>query len=354
MNTPLLRRSALALLTLAMLVLSARPAPVGKGRAGMKLDKYLPDDSDGVLVISVKQLLSTPAYKKGLDKEVNALLGKAEVKKVLEGTGFDPLKDVERILVCSAKSIHNEENDFKPGREDGPMVLFEGKFDPAKINARLAGLVKEHPGVLISSDAPGGHKVYRIGTNGPFVAVLDKETMVLAGKKMHVLDALLKSAGKKTTGFVHKDMAARLKDLKTDVPIQGFALPQMVMSSEHKIENDGMGNQKVKSKLITLADRGFKGATLSITVKEDARGSVVFEAKDKETAKKRGGEFTEGLKEAVAMMRKVGDKEPRIAPMLRFLEGVTIKTNGQTITMEGKADPDMVRAFLQLASIAGI
>ncbi len=353
MNTPLLRGAGLALLTLAMLTLSARPAPVGKGRASLRVDKYLLDDTDGVLVINVRQLLYSPAYKKGLDKEIGALLGKAEVKKVLEGTGFDPLKDVERVIVCSGKSIHNTDSDFKPGREDGPLFLFEGKFDPARITTRLNALAKEHPGMVIPSDAPGGHKVYRLSSHGPYVAVLDKETMVLAGMKMHVLDALQKAAGKKATRFIHKDVSARLRDLKTDVPIQGFALGQMVYTTTFSSEDDGMGKRKFKMTPVTLAERGFKGGTLTIAVKEDARGSAVLEAKDKETAKKRGEELTEGLKQGIAELRKAAARQPRVAPLVRFLEAVTIKTSGQTITMEGKVDPDLVRSFLELVSTGG-
>src|SRR5262249_11555841 len=155
--------------------------------------------------------------------------------------------------------------------------------------------------------------------HGPFAAQFDSRTVVIAGRKSHVLDALLKAAGKKTTKFVHKEASAQLKKLEADVAVQGFALPQMVLTSTHERIDDGKGNVVFKTRNVTLAEKGFSEATLRITVKDDARGSVVWRVKDKDKAKKLAAEFTEGLEQARKEGRRAAERRPKLAAVVRFL-----------------------------------
>jgi hypothetical protein len=347
-------RSALVALAIVTLVLPAPAAPTIKsGGPALKIDKYLLDDADGVLVIDIKQILASPAYKKHFHKQLTDLVAMPAVQEYLKNIGFDPLKDVERMIICLSKSC------FTPGaigaaNDDGPYMLFQGKFDAAKVKAKMAEIAKNHPDQVSSSDLPGGQTLYRIAPrHGPYAVQLDGNTLVVAGRKTHVLAALEKASGKKTTKFVHKDVPAYLKKLKSDVAIQGFALEQMIMSSRVSVKNDGMGNQIVESSYTTLADKGFKDAILSINVKDDARGSVVWTVKDKDKVKGLTEMFTNGLD----MIRKEGqraaDRRPQMQPLVRFFNGVTINSAGQTITMEGKAEPDMVQALILGMGIIG-
>jgi hypothetical protein len=342
-----LKWSAPAVLAMVVLALPAPAAPVIKsGGPTLKLDKYLLDDADGVLVIDVKQIMASPAYKKNFQKQLAELVVGPAVQEYLKDIGFDPLKDVERVIFCMSKSCFTASRVIGESSDDGPFFLFQGKFDAAKVKAKMSDLVKTHPDKLTSTDAPGGQTIYRIDPkHGPFAAQLDGNTIVIAGRKAHVLDALAKAAGKKTTNFDHKDVPAQLKKFKPDVGIQGFALEQMMMSSSVSVKNDGMGKQVIESTYISLADKGFKEASLSISIKDDARGSVVWTVKDKDKVKPLTEMFTQGLDQIRKSAGQAAERRPQMQPLVRFLEGVTIKESGQTIRMEGKAEADMVQAL---------
>ena len=276
MLTYLLRQMRLAALAAVVLALPLWAAPVLKTAPAFSLDKYLLDDSDGVLVVNVKTIMESPAFKKAFAKQVADLVARPEAQQYLKDIGFDPLKDVEQMIICSSKSCYRKDNS-KDDRDDGPFVLFQGKFDSNKLKAKMEALAKDHPDKVSSSDAPGGKKIYRIDPkNGPYAAQLDARTVVIAGKKAHVLDAMLKAAGKKTTSIVFKEASAQLKKFNPDVAVQGFALEPFVMSSHYTNTDDGMGKRTFKRTDITLADKGFAAATLRIVIKDDAHGSVVW------------------------------------------------------------------------------
>jgi len=351
MLTQLPRRTWLAALILAVAALPILAAPAPKPEAGLGIDKYLLDDVDAVLVVNVKDILASPACKKGFAKQLADLVARPEAQEYLKDAGFDPLKDVERVIVCNSKTCWRDRDAAAPkavDRDDGPFFLFQGKFDSAKLKAKMAAVAKDKADKVTSIDAPGGHKIYHIDPNGagPYAAILDSRTVVVAGKKAHVLEALVKAGGKKATTLVHKEAAALLKKFKADAPVQGFALESFVMATTYTQDANVKGKGAFKRVDITLADKGFSTATLNVTIKDDARGSVVFNVRDKDKAKKAGVEFTTGLEEIRREFRQMAQRQPDFAAMIRFFEGVTIKSTDKTVTMEGKADSDMVQAMI--------
>lgn len=336
-----------ALIALAVLTLSlpAPAAPIIKsGGSGLHIDKYLPDDVDGVLVINVKQMMESPAYKAGFQKQIEELLARADVKPFLKDAGFDPLKDVEHIVMCMGRSCFRE--DLTADAESGPLFLFLGKFDVAKMKEKMASIAKEHPTAFTPIDGPAGEKIYRVSPRGgPYAAPLDAKTVAVGSMKTQVLDALNKASGKKTTKFVHKEVAMQLKKLKTDVSIQGFALEHMVINSTYESQDNGMGKRVLKAKYVTLADKGFAEASLGINVKDDASGSSVWQIKDKTKAPKFVEEFKAGLEEGRKALREQAARMPRFASMARFLDALSVKSTASTFTIEGRADADTVRSL---------
>jgi hypothetical protein len=97
-------------------------------------------------------------------------------------------------------------------------------------------------------------------------------------------------------------------------------------------------------KSITLADKGCTEAVLSVTVKNDIHGRATWMGKDKVKVKKLTDEFTAGLEQIRKEVRREGEKRPQMAPLVRFFEAFTIKSAGQTVVMEGKADAETIQA----------
>jgi len=345
----LLRRTGPLALVLSALALPAEAAPVPKVGPTLKIDKYLLDDTDGVLVINVKQILASPAYVKGLKKQVGDLLARPEPQAYLKDVGFDLTKDIDHVIVFMGKSCHRPAEEVGKGggpSEDGPFFLFQGKFDAARMKAKMEALAKELPPKVAISDE-GGKKIYRLDPRGggPFAAQLDANTVVLAGKRAHVVEALAKAAGTKTTKLANKEVAVLLKKLKADVAVQGFALAPFVTGSSYSSTDNGMGKRVLQVKHHTLGEAGFKDAVLTIAVKDTASGSVVFTVKDKDKFKKLSDQFTKGLADARMNVRREAMREPRLMSVVRFLDGVTLKSAGQMLTFEGKADGDTIQAL---------
>src|SRR5262245_31717976 len=97
-----IRKHVLAALALGLvLALPAFAAPVPGEAAAGSYEKYLPDDADGVVTINVRALLDSELVKKvGLDK---MLADNEEAQKSLKALGLDPLKDIERVVICGDK-----------------------------------------------------------------------------------------------------------------------------------------------------------------------------------------------------------------------------------------------------------
>jgi hypothetical protein len=354
MLLPLLRRTGPLVLVMS-LALPVVAAPLPKTDR-INIEKYLLDDADGVLVVNLKQVLASPAYKKAFQKQLTGLLASPEAQAYLKDVGFDPLKDIDHIVLCIGKSCWPERARTDKGpSEEGPYLLFQGKFDAAKLKAKMAALAKKaNPKAAISDEA--GTKIYQLGRSGrgPFAAQVDATTVVLAGKRAQVVEAIAKAAGKKKTRFVSKDVPVLLKKLKSDVAIQGFALSSFITDLRATRIEDARSKRELQFERETLGRLGFKAVMLSIGVKDTASGSLVFTLKDKAQLKARSDSFHKGLQEAGKEISRVAGSDRQLMPLVRFLGDVSIKSAGETITMEGKADVETIQALLLALGRSGL
>jgi hypothetical protein len=354
---PLLRvRTWLSALALLALAVPAGAAPVRPGTPGVlpTLEKYLPDDADGVLLVNVKQIVASPLFTKNFKKNFEELLAKDAVKPYLKDLGFDPLKDVEHAAFILGRSCHSE----TVGTPDGPIMMAFGKFDPAKLKKKMAALAKEHPKVVQVHDAAGS-TLYEIrgmygsggygahGSGGTFAAQLDKETLIVGPRKEHVTDALAKAKGKKKTKLKYPALSKAVKKWKADTSVQGVALESMVINKSYHFEK-GPGGKTI---FHTMGERGFKQGVLNIQVKDEAKGSATLTVKDKGKLKALLKKWLDGKEEVVRDGRRAAEREEggkAIRAMVNFIASVTIKGKDDAIVLEGKADAAVFQAFLDL------
>jgi formylglycine-generating enzyme required for sulfatase activity len=288
---------------------AADKAP-GSSGAGPSFDKYLLDDTEVMVVINFKHLLSAPGSRT------------APARARLKDSGLGAFEHLDRMVICLSRAN---------GEGDERVLLIQGKFDPTVVKSKLTKLADLLPGTVSSSTAPGGNKVYcfKSGRRGGlfaiwpgtwWVAQLDATTIVLASQEKQVLDALLKASGKKTTKFAYKEVQAHLKKLKTDVAVQGFVLESALKGG--------------------LDD--YKEVTLTVNVKDKAQYRVALQVAEKEKVK----ELLDGLTSELAMLKSgnpIVDGEPEAA---RLIQSTTVKSSGQTILIEGKVDVEVLLALL--------
>lgn len=152
----------------------------------------LPDRTAYVIRVNVNALLARPTAL-GDAKSIKAALGDAA--KTMESCGVDITRDVARATLAVGADASART----------AVLLVEGTFDPAKVNARLAALAAEKKDQVEAR--PNG--VYRWtlpqdkaqpAVTLPrqfFVAVLDGQTAALGVDEGAVNDAVDKKAGRK-------------------------------------------------------------------------------------------------------------------------------------------------------------
>src|SRR5947207_11717491 len=99
-------RSRIGTRVLALGLAAALLAPAARAA---DVDKYLPKDTEQISVINVRQILGSALLKKvGLDNIREALKANEEVAGTLKGLGFDPLKDIDRIIAAQPATAEQD------------------------------------------------------------------------------------------------------------------------------------------------------------------------------------------------------------------------------------------------------
>src|SRR5262245_44761739 len=101
-------------------------------------DKYLPNDTDAVVVVNVQQILASPLVRTHYAAALPDLLKSNEdVHKVLKSTGLDPLKDIDQVIFANGESLYRLTKGVVKGKTEygsagGFFFLVKGRFDVAK------------------------------------------------------------------------------------------------------------------------------------------------------------------------------------------------------------------------------
>jgi hypothetical protein len=307
------------------------------------LSRFLLDDTDFVLVVNVKQILASPAFTKVYQKQVEELLQSAAVKPWLKGTGFDPLKDVERLIMAMGRSCHPSDT----ADDAGPLVFVQGRFDPDKLHAKVAELAESVPGGL-QTHTFDGIKAYELKVRAApsgIGCLLDRHTLLLGPpRKELIADAAARYAGKKKVELKHKALKPLLDKMNAEDSVSFVGLGEMVTGTTVTVRNDGMKTTRTVT-VHTLGEQGIDSLQGSVTIRDDAKGRVTLTAKSEEQGKKLTKEMNDGLAMARAELQRAVEKEPQLAPVLPVLQSVRITGKGRTITLEGQGDAEGLKGL---------
>jgi hypothetical protein len=314
----------LAVLAVAPTLVAA-PVPL-KPPADAPLERYLLDDADCVTVVNVKQVVAAPLFARHFKKKLATWLASEPLAPFLKGTGLDPFKDIDRVVLVLGRSCHSD----KAGASGGPVLLVQGRFDPALLHRKMAQLARDMPKAVALQEV-GRNKFYKYGAGSGenFAAVLDRSTLMLAGRKEHIVAALLKAAGKKRTAFVHKGVPALIKALKPDLAVQAFGLETMVTNTSHTFSKGNGGDTIESVKHHTLGDSGFRSFSVRIAVKGDARVRVELAGKNKTDFERTCKQVTEGFDLVKQLVKQQVLQKPEQAPLSRAIDSVKVKKGSE-------------------------
>jgi hypothetical protein len=323
---------AVALL-LAASAVQAAPAPTEPD--AVKVDKYLPDETGGVFVIDVKQILASKAFTKELKKQIEDILKMEQVQMVLKDTGFDPFKDVDRVVLA-----------ITPGGDgfSAPFLVVEGRFDVAKLTAKAEEISKLSPG--FKPVEIGKTKVYELGFGGgnpPYLGLMDKNTLVLAGTKQEMTDALEKAGGKKKTELKSKNLGKLLAKMDPKLAVNVACAAEMPTGGSVMSLPGGGIVRMVR----TLGDEGIDSITGGIAVDEIGKAKIHFTARDADVAKTLGAAFETGINQMQAEIAREVARTKELAPVETVVKTLKSTVKDQTITVEGQGDATAVEALIK-------
>jgi hypothetical protein len=326
-----------SLLTVALLLAAsaAQAAPAPDEPAVGKIDKYLPDETGGVFVADIKQILASKAFTKELKKQIEDLLKMDQVQMVLNDTGFDPFKDIDRAILA-----------ITPGTDgfSGPFLVVEGRFDVAKLTAKADELAKQFPG--FKPVEIGKAKVYEMGFGGgnpPYLGFLDKNTVILSSTKQEMTDAVEKAGGKRKTEFKSKTLAKLIDKMDPKLAVNVACAGEMAMGGSVMSVPGGGIVRMVR----TLADQGIDSIIGGITVNEEGKAKIHFAAKDADVAKKLAAEFEVGIAQMQKEIAREAVRNEHLTPVLDVVKTIKTSVNDQTLIVEGHGNATAVEALIK-------
>jgi hypothetical protein len=333
----LTRRFSVALLAAAFLGIAlpaqAAPAPADEQP---KVHKFLPDDSGGVFVFNIKQIVASPLYTKNFQKQVDELLKKDEVQTILKDAGLDPHKDIDRIILTIVPSTGNGLS--------GPFVVCEGRFDLTKLQAATEAAGKKYGGV--KPVEMGKTKVYELAIPGSasFLALVDKNTVIFAESKDYIAEALEKAGGKRKTEFKSKGLADLVEKMDPKQIFSIAATGDMIMGGG--VSTNAMG--VVTRHVMTLGQQGIDALTGGLTIEDTViKGKGTLTTPNAETAKKVSAEFEAGLARAIDEVTKMATVQKELAPLVDVLKSVKVSAKDEKFTVEGQGGAEAIEALIK-------
>jgi hypothetical protein len=319
------RRVWLAPLALVLgIALAATPARAAE------VDKYLPDDTEEVVMVNVKQLLDSGLFKKyGLDPAKQALKDNGDIADILKDLGFDPFTDLDRVVIGSAGGDDPEK----------VLVIAHGHFDLAKFKAKGEEAAKSNGEHLKIHKRDKGPVIYEV--NHPqldkpmFVALADKNTMLISPGKDYVIDALKKIDATKPT-VKNKDIQALIERM------DGKQTVSMAMLGSALTKGGDLTGFIPKETLENIDAVGG-----GLTVGDDVKLEVVVTAKTAEAAKDINKGVNDGLKQALAALALLATQQKELEPVLDIVKSMKTTAKDKTVTLKGEVSGDLVEKMLK-------
>jgi hypothetical protein len=276
----------------ALLGVTLAAALLGVPARASEVDKYLPDGTFLVVSFNVKQLLDAPLVK-GDEKAFQKNMG--EAAKLLEGFGVDPAKDVDRLVLAVGDQL-------KP---QNVLLLMEGKFDPAKVQAKLKEMAQQKKNNLeVTSE--GGVTIYEGRLPKPampnpampsrfLLTVLDNRFIAFAVDKDALKEAASKKAGDRKPA-IKKEVTDLVEKINPKETAALVVVPPPALTQ---------GNP---------AAAGLNSITGGVTVGEGVKTDILLSTKDADAAKNLAQIINDALNQIKQLLPLFAGQQPGFGP----------------------------------------
>jgi hypothetical protein len=325
------RRFPVAAVAILLTALAAVP-----GRAA-DLDPYLPEDTETVINLNVRQILDSPLIKKhALEAAQEALRGNDHIQDILKDLGFDPFKDLDRVLIAAPGGTD----------KDRGLVIVRGRFDLDKFKAKAEETAKSDAEHLKIQKVLGGkYLLYEVNTpdlDTPlFVALAGKETVLVSPGKDYVIDALKKTGKTDKVALKNKDFQALLEKLDDR---QSLSMAAIKTPAVRDAVNGLPGDVKDMVDKIQAVGGG-------VTISDEVRMEIVVTTKNTSDAKELRDSADAGLKLVLAGLSAFTtnqkNPQPGVDFLLEFAKSLRVSNKGQAVILKGRINSDFIEETLK-------
>lgn len=318
-----LRKSTLYALGLAVLLATA---PL---RAA-EIDRYLPDDTEVLSTLNVKQILDSPLVKKyGVEPLKEILRNIGEINTILNDLDFDPFKDLDRILAAG------------PGgnEQDRGLIIVHGRFDLAKFKAKGEEAAKDFGEILKIHKVPDGkgnqlllYEVNLVELPMPlFVALPSRDTLLASFGKSYVVDALQR---RDRPVLKDKDFQALMEKMDPRAS-WGMALVRGAWAKADLPDavRDAMSNLEAIGGSLTIDD----GITLEL----------VGNAKDTKSARDISQQLNDRINQGLGILALLASQQKELAPLVDFAKSLKCTARDKTIVLKASLSGELIERALK-------
>ena len=316
-------RCLLAVVMTAGVAASARAAEV---------EPLLPKETEYVTRMNFKQMLESDIIKKYAMGQIKQALQGEEVKKMLEGLGLDPLKDIESATLGMWGS----------GEDTQAVGVIKGKFDAKKLfEAAKAEADKNKDKVEVITEKADDKEVTLVkvdqGNGKPaFLTVADDKTIIMGSEKKHALGALT-AFNKKEKAKLNPALTALVlkQDEKASMyfcAVTDGKLKDLPAGAFDGLKNVGVDGEKLQGQL-------QKMLTVAVTVNlgKEVKFAAVAGMKDADSAEEFSGTMEKLVDTAKTFLPILGGQEPKAKTFIDDLTkslGVKAKDKDVTLSFE--------------------
>jgi hypothetical protein len=281
--------------------------------------QLLPNDSEYVLTVNIRKAVDSPLLK-GYVPWLKLALRATEYKDFLPA-GFDLFKHIDSMTCAGPISVEKEKG----------LAIFTGKFDVAQFQKHGEETAKKKP-KLLKITKLGDARVWEIttregedGSVSRYALLLDKHTLLLAGSKDYLKDALAKAAGKKKTEL-KKELKALLEKADQKLTVSAVFLTSPLAKVLANVEVGGM--PAVPDEANGLLDK-LKGISAGIMLGDDLKILVGIGTKDKEAAQDMTQKVNLALLIAPIAIGRLANQNDQLASYGKLLKEVIRATRAK-------------------------
>ena len=308
------------------------------------LDPYLPDDTEAVVSINVRQILDAPIFKhQAFDTVRKSLEERSGSLKHLKDLDLDPQKDIDSLVLA-----------MTGGDPDRALLIVRGRFETAKFEAKAIELAKTEPKkwkiTLIPDGAGGQYKVLQSTqwldfsgvqprlTNKPaYVALLDKRVLVASPAKDLIIDALDKAKGRKRSDLKSKELKNLLEKANGKQSVWVAALPRVIGKLLPKDDDSGFKDELEKVEALSGG----------ITIDEEVKVELALAVQDATVARELSSTINDGVNFLLTFVALTSREKKELEPALDALKTIKATTKGNAIIVKAAISAEIVQKALK-------